>query len=309
MFIPYPYPIVCLIVIFTGLLGLIVGSFLNVCIHRLPRTYLSIAWPGSHCPQCGTFLHWYDNIPVLSWLSLGGACRYCRGRIPIRYMLVEILTGLLFVFYTWYILIQPRPCFLSLSAETVILEWQRWLIAAIAWYIIGSMVVVTVVDYKYRIIPDQITYSGIFIAPFISAICPVLHPDIAVISNPHLAGLLASLFGIVVGGGTLYIVGLIGKLIFGKEAMGFGDVKLMAMVGGLLGWDDALIVFLLACLGGSVIGLIVMAITRDRYMPFGPYLALATLAILLWREEIYTIIFVKWSSFVARLFGLGMEWD
>lgn len=302
--ISYPYPIVVMIVVFTGLLGAVVGSFLNVCIHRLPRTYLSIAWPGSHCPQCGTFLHWYDNIPILSWLSLGGACRYCRGRIPVRYMLVEMLTAGLFIFYAWYTVIEPRPCFILSSSEMLIAEWQRWVIMAVALYLVGTMIVVTVIDYKYRIIPDQITYSGIFLAPLISALCPVLHPEIPAISNPHLSGLIASLFGVFVGGGSLYLIGVIGKLIFGKEAMGLGDVKFMAMVGGLLGWDDALLIFLLACLGGSVIGLVIFSITRDRYLPFGPYLALATLVTFLWRDEICNIIFVQWSSWVTSWLGL-----
>ncbi len=298
----YPDRLIWIILIFTGMFGAVVGSFLNVCIHRLPRTYLSIVRPGSHCPQCGTFLKWYDNIPIFSWLSLGGACRYCRIRIPIRYMLVEMLTAALFIVYAYFIVIAPLPSFGELP------KTSAWFALVVAWYLIGNMIAITFIDMAYRIIPDSITYTGIMLAPIVSLLCPVLHPEMHTISNPYLQGFISSILGIVIGGGSLYIVGVIGKLIFRKEAMGLGDVKMMAMVGGFLGWDDAIIIFLLACLFGTLIGIIILLITRDRYTPFGPYLAAATLTTLLFREEILEFALVVWPSYLCRWFGLGFDW-
>ena len=289
----YPEPIIILFTIFAGLFGAVIGSFLNVCIHRLPRGYLSISYPGSHCTQCGTFLKWYDNIPILSWCMLGGACRSCRNIISFRYVLVEMVTSLLFILYTRLIVLTPMAHFGSL------LPTERWFVLLVALYMIAIMIIITFIDISYRIIPDSITYSGIMIAPFISAICPVLHPHTVMIAEPHLAGLVLSLLGILVGGGSLYIVGIIGKMIFRKDAMGFGDVKMMALVGGFLGWDSALIIFLLACLIGTVLGLISMLITKDRYTAFGPYLAAATLLTILFKKQILYIAFTAWPNFVA----------
>ncbi len=301
---PYPPELVALIIIFTAMFGAVVGSFLNVCIHRLPRTYLSIAWPGSHCPQCGTFLHWYDNIPIFSWITLGGACRYCKGRISGRYVFVEALTSVLFVLAAYWIILTPVKSFHAF------LGWERWFALVVAWYLIANMIIITFIDMAYRIIPDSLNYTGIMLAPFVSVICPLFHPEIPVIENPHLAGLLSSILGIIVGGGILYVVGVIGKIIFRKEAMGLGDVKMMAMVGGFLGWKNAILIFLFACIIGTVFGIISLIITKDRYTPFGPHLAIGTLAVLMWHDELLHFALVVWPKYIYQVLGLPIPmWD
>ncbi len=293
----YPDVLVHLFTVFAGLFGAVVGSFLNVCIYRLPRGYVSIVFPGSHCTQCGTMLRWYDNIPVLSWISLGGACRYCRTIIRSRYLLVEILTASLFIFYVRKIALVPLPYFASLTLT------QQCFALFVAIYLVSLMVIITFIDIDYRIIPDCITYPGIVLAPFLSAICPVFHPQIEAISDPHLSGLISALLGILVGGGSLYFVGVLGKVIFRKEAMGLGDVKMMALVGGFIGWDSALIIFLLACILGTFIGIFSLLITKDHYIPFGPYLAAGTLVTLLFKQDIINLGFHVWPEIVARWIG------
>lgn len=295
----YPEPVVLLITFFITALGAIIGSFLNVCIYRLPRGYVSIAYPPSHCPHCGTWLHWFDNIPILSWLTLAGACRYCRSPIRFRYVLVESLTAFLFFCCARFIVIDPVASFVSLN------EQERWLALGISLYLVADLMVITFIDMDYRIIPDGLTYPGIIIAPIFSAIFPVFHNATSVITEPHLLGFLSSVLGIVVGGGSLYVVGVIGKIIFHKDAMGFGDVKMMAMVGGLLGWDAALLAFLLACVGGTVIGIGWMLITKDHYIPFGPYLAVGTVVVLFYHHETVHFIFTVWPQLISRLMGIN----
>ena len=296
----YPPPLDWLFTITAGILGAMVGSFLNVCIHRLPCGHLSIVTPRSHCPNCGKTIAWYDNIPLLSWLLLAGACRHCRNPISPRYLLVELLTAALFVIYTRWIILAPLPHFMVLP------PFQRWLVLIIAFFIIGHMIIITFIDIAYRIIPDGLTYPGIILAPIISACCPIFHPEIPLIANPHLAGAIAALVGILVGGGSLYIVGVIGKLVFRKDAMGFGDVKMMAMVGGLLGWDSALIIFFVACIIGTFLGIFLLLVTRDRYTPFGPYLAIGTLLTFLVKPKILYLCFTLWPQSIARWLHLPL---
>ena len=127
---------------------------------------------------------------------------------------------------------------------------------------------------------------------------------VSLVLNTYLSYFCASLFGILVGGGSLYLVGVIGKFLFKKEAMGLGDVKLMALVGGWIGWEAALLIFLLACLLGTVIGIINLIVTKDHYIPFGPYLALGTLITLLYKQEIIHILLYKWPEFISQCMGM-----
>lgn len=294
----YPEPILFLFTLFSALFGVVVGSFLNVCIHRLPRGYVSIVFPASHCTQCGTLLKWYDNIPIFSWLSLGGACRYCKTSISFRYLVVEALTGCLFVLYTRAIVLSPIAPFASFPVE------QQMFALAVSLYLVCVMIIITFIDIAYRIIPDSLTYGGILASPFISAVCPVLHPALPGLHDPHLSGFVSAILGMLVGAGSLYCIGIVGKVIFRKEAMGFGDVKLMALVGGFLGWDAVLLIFLIACLLGTVFGLVSLLVTKDHYIPFGPYLAIGTLVVLLAKAKILYLCTESWPQFVAR--GLGM---
>ena len=285
-----------LILITAGIMGAMIGSFLNVCIYRLPQEHLSIVTPRSHCPNCGKLVYWYDNFPIISWLCLGGACRHCRFKISIRYTLVEIITALLFIIFTLEILISPREVSIFGAMDIT----QRSVALGISFYFIGVMVVTTFIDIDYRIIPDSLTYPGIILAPIISTLFPYFHQPIPLIPNIHFAGFISSILGVLIGGGSLYFIGVFGKLIFRKEAMGFGDVKLMAMVGGFLGWDAALLIFFFACLSGTVFGICSLVITKDHYLPFGPYLAAGTLVVMLYKAALLLFLFDTWPAILSE---------
>jgi leader peptidase (prepilin peptidase)/N-methyltransferase len=296
--------------VFSGLLGLVVGSFLNVCIFRLPRNCMSIVKPRSRCPKCLTRIAWYDNLPVLSWAALGGKCRHCRNPISIRYTLVELLTGALFLYAGWRAIYG--------TAGPVAPRAERF--ALDAWFV-SAMIVCTFVDLEFRIIPDEVSLSGIVIGLAAMAAFPSLcGQDVVVLAReghgvtpkwvyqlnpnfalpwapkePHLAGLAGAAAGMLLGGGAVYAVGVLGKIVFRRrvkaageeEAMGFGDVKLMAMMGAVLGWRGVLLTFLIGCLWGAVFGLGRFAVKRRLgYVPFGPFLAVGALTILFFPEQV-----------------------
>ena len=231
------------------LFGLCVGSFLNVVIYRLPEE-ISVVQPRSFCPSCKHGIAWYDNVPVVSWLVLGGHCRHCHKTISPRYALVELLTAALFVgFYLW-------------------LGWSAHLL--VLWTLTACLVASTFIDFDYRIIPDEITLPGMVLGLVVSALVPAIHG----VASPWL-GLRQSILGILVGGGSLYLTGLLGNAIFRKESMGGGDVKLLAMAGSVLGWKLVLLAFFLAPLLALLPGLIVLFTTKSHEIPYGPFLSLA----------------------------------
>ncbi len=224
------------------LFGIMFGSFLNVVIYRLPLEK-SIVKPPSSCPRCGSRIKVYDNIPILSYLLLGGKCRACKAKIPIRYPAVEFLAGALSVFAIYHFGLNLK------GIETLILS-----LAFIAIFFI---------DLDHTIIPDLITLPGIVIG-FAVSFAPgaFVHWD-------------QSLIGLLVGGGSFYLVGMIGRFAFKKEALGLGDVKFAAMLGAFVGWQNLLLTLVLASFFGSVIGIIVMLMQgkgRKSYIPFGPFL-------------------------------------
>jgi leader peptidase (prepilin peptidase)/N-methyltransferase len=223
------------------LAGLIVGSFLNVCIHRIPAEE-SIVFPGSHCPGCGHAIRWYDNIPVLSYAALGGRCRDCRQSIPIRYPVVELLTGALFA-AIWAHGFEPR-------------------VAALYTLLGAAYVAITFIDIDHKIIPDVISIPSLWIAPAVALVVGQIT-------------LRDSLIGIAVGGGFLWAIAAGYELIRKQEGMGFGDVKLLAMVGGYQGWEAALFALVIGSVIGTVVGLGLMIARRGRLdmeIPFGPFL-------------------------------------
>jgi leader peptidase (prepilin peptidase)/N-methyltransferase len=278
--------------VFSGILGLLIGSFLNVCIFRLPRHCMSIVKPRSRCPKCLNWIAWYDNLPVVSWLALGGKCRHCRNPISVRYALVELLTGGLFLYAGW------RAIYASPHLSPA---GQAARFAVDAWFV-SAMVICTFVDLDFRIIPDEISLSGILIGLAASAAFPaVLHPDGLsdlpragpTVSNFLIHGWFASLsasaVGAVVGAGVVYAVGVMGKILFRKRveaagedtAMGLGDVKFMAMAGAVLGWQGVLYTLLIACLGGAFFGVGKLLVTRKMgFVAFGPFLAGGALTML-----------------------------
>jgi leader peptidase (prepilin peptidase)/N-methyltransferase len=225
-------------------LGLAVGSFLNVCIHRLPRGG-SIAWPGSHCPACQHPLAWYDNIPVLSYLWLRGRCRYCGARISPRYPMVEAVTGLLFLGLT---LIYPPGLLLATRI------------------VFGcALIVLFAIDLDHHILPNVITLPGILAGFALSFFGP--------------PGWQSSLLGIVLGGGIPYAIAWTYEKVRGHEGLGMGDVKMLAMIGAFLGWPLMLLSLVLASFTGSLVGAGFIAAGKGaRYaLPFGTFLAVGAL--------------------------------
>ncbi len=285
-------------IVSAGLFGLVVGSFLNVCIYRMPRECMSLVRPGSRCVRCRRPVRWYDNVPVFSWLWLRGKCRHCRIPISARYPLVELLTGGLFA-YTAYT--QVARLDLWAGAE------ERIILFVVHAYLVANLVVSTFIDFDHKIIPDEITLAGTLLAPLASAAFPFLHgPELTeAIPNPHLASLAAGMVGMCIGGGIVYAFGVLGQLVFRKEAMGLGDVKLMAMIGGFLGWKAVILVFLFACVVGSLFGLLILIRTGNRYVAFGPYLSLGAIVMIFFAQPVMHFVLVTWPGMVSGPGGGG----
>jgi leader peptidase (prepilin peptidase)/N-methyltransferase len=238
-----------------GTFGALVGSFLNVCIFRLPRSE-SIVWPGSHCSSCSHPIEFYDNIPLLSYLWLGGRCRACRKGISIRYPLVEVANALGYLTILWYF-------------------GPTWT-AALYALLFSALVVVTGTDLTHKMIPNVITLPGIAIG-LIGAVT-VLPVD-----------WMNSVLGLTVGGGLLWLLAWLSPYLFGKEGMGGGDIKLLAMIGAFLGWKPALLTIMIGSLTGSIIGVSLIAlhiIKRDDYIPFGPFIVLGALLSLFFAQPL-----------------------
>ncbi len=241
--------------------GAIVGSFLNVCIFRIPLKR-SIVYPGSHCFSCHKPIAWYDNVPLLSFFILKGRCRHCHVRLSWQYPIVEYLSALLFVvFYLSF----------GLSVKGVIT-----LGFSLALLVQGA------VDFKRQIIPDVITLPGILLGLLLSALIPALQRQ-----SSWEWGFLYSFCGVLLGGGILYSIGTAAGFFLKKEAMGGGDVKLLAMIGAFLGWQGVTWTLFLASLVGSVAGVYMRAKHHRERIPFGPYLALAAVLYLFFGERFF----------------------
>jgi leader peptidase (prepilin peptidase) / N-methyltransferase len=244
-----------MIPIFAFLFGSLVGSFLNVCIHRLPREE-SIVFPSSHCPACQAPIRPWDNIPILSFLLLRGRCRACGHPIAWRYPLVEGLTALLFAATVSRFGVTP--------------------LAATLLVFVAALMVITFIDLDHQIIPNIITLPGIPLGLLASL----------VVGGPSL---LDRIIGTLAGAGFLYLVLLYGGAVYGQDAMGEGDLNLIAMVGAFLGWRGVVITILIGCLSGSAIGLALIGLGRLRrreHIPFGPFLALGAIAALFFGDRL-----------------------
>jgi len=262
---------------FATLFGACVGSFLNVCIYRIPRDESVIA-PRSHCPHCNTLIPWYLNIPVLSWLCLRGRCAACKGPIAFRYTLVELLTGMLFlaVFMKWA---APAALHMPPIAQPLMIP--------VYWLFLAGLVLGTFVDFEHFIIPDSVTIGGMAAGPLLSALVPALHGQ-----GLWWQGLRSSGIGLLAGFGLLYAVGWIGTRAFKKEAMGFGDVKLLGAIGAFLGWKAVLFTIFASSLLGSVAGLLLIAfggVKMQSRIPFGPYISMGATVWLFWGEKILAL--------------------
>lgn len=233
--------------VIAGLVGLLIGSFLNVVAHRLPRD-MSIVSPPSHCPSCGAAVGARDNVPVLSWILLGGRCRSCKTRISIRYPAIELANGLLWVFAYW-------------RAPT----WGDFLSGAL---LCSAGLALLAIDAEFQILPDVITLPGIVVGLALSFF--------SVRRTPAGAAL-----GAAIGAGGLYLLAFVYEKIAKQEGMGLGDVKMLGMIGAFLGPAGVLLTVFLASLSGSVIG--VALILRKggggkTRLPFGVFLALGSMA-------------------------------
>jgi leader peptidase (prepilin peptidase) / N-methyltransferase len=266
--------------------GLVIGSFLNVCIVRLPRGR-SIANPPSHCPGCRAPIRFYDNIPIISFLLLRGKCRSCGEPISWRYPLVELMNGLL---YAWIVRVFP-------------LGGEAFLIMAFC----SSLIVITFIDLDHQIIPDVITLPGMLLgltlAPFF--MYPLADPlpfhlgSLVPHAGPYLTGFLNSCIGLLLGGAPLFSIGWIWEKLRHVEAMGGGDVKLMGMVGSFLGWKGALLTIMLGAVGGSLVGILLITVKRhkmEKVIPFGPFLAAGALMAVFYGSDI-----ISWYLGLIRL--------
>jgi leader peptidase (prepilin peptidase)/N-methyltransferase len=239
--------------ILAAVLGVCVGSFLNVCIYRLPLGQ-SLASPPSRCPSCGRGLRWYHNVPIVSWIMLRGRCAHCQAPISIQYPVIELVTALIWVLIVWMTPI-------------------GWLLAS-RLVLATALIVLFTIDLEHQLLPNRITLPGILAGFAFSFVAP--------------PGPVDSLLGIVLGGGVLYGIAAAYYLVRKEEGMGMGDVKMLAMVGAFLGWKAVLLTLVLSSFAGAVIGMAMMALHRGtlRYaLPFGTFLAVGTLIAMLFGER------------------------
>ncbi len=240
--------------------GLVIGSFLNVCIYRMPRSE-SLVFPGSRCVSCKKPIPWYDNIPLISYVLLRGKCRSCKAKFSPRYFFVELISAVSFLIL-----------FVNFKFNDIF--WIYSLLAA-------SLIVITFIDLEFQLIPDSISIVGIFVGIILSVIFPRLQGAFT-----WQIGFLNSILGAIAGGGLIYLTGVLGQLAFKKESMGGGDVKLMAMLGAFLGWKMAILIFFLAPFFGAPIGIYVKFVKKEDIIPYGPYISLAGFVAMIWGHKI-----------------------
>lgn len=259
--------------------GSTIGSFLNVCIHRMPSG-ASVVWPSSHCPKCKKRIPAYDNIPFISYLLLGGKCRNCKSRIPLRYPIVELLTALLFV-----------ALFNRFG-----LSYNFFVYVVF----ISSLIIASFIDIGHRIIPDEISVGGLILGFILSSVNGIHLKPLGF----EFAPMIHSFLGIIVGGGVIYLTGALFDLVYFKllkrppiqgetESMGGGDVKFLAMIGAYLGWQKALLIFFIAPFFALSFGIINLVRKKDHTVAYGPFLAAAAAVSLFWADKIIRFLLTR----------------
>jgi len=259
--------------------GMCVGSFLNVCIYRIPKRK-SIVFPASHCPKCKTPIKWYHNIPVLSYLFLKGRCAFCGKKISVCYPLVETISAI----------------FALMCFNKFFVGQGDLALAFIFYAFLCALIVITGIDLKYFIIPDIISISGIIMGIIFSFIFPQIHH-----TANHLHALWLSVLSCLIASGTLFLIAVIGSVIFKKEAMGLGDVKLVGLFGAFLGYKYALLSIFLSSIIGSIFGIGMILFGKAKLqtrIPFGPYLAAGAFLSLFYGD-----ILIDWY---IRLLTMGL---
>ena len=342
--IPFGWPL-WIVLIFLFLYGAVLGSFLNVCIFRIPQkdglwdSLKGLGSPPSYCPGCKNHISPIDNIPVIGWLKLGGRCFYCDMRISPRYPLIEFFNGLLFVFVYWLEIPSDYGAKIGDGGLFTILGPQGfagsfWLSpsAVLHWryvyhmVLLEALIVATFIDIDLRIIPDGSTLPAMAVGVLAALTIGQVHlvplwfqePSLArstglilpdwlngllnqpantgrfyvpswITAHPHWHGLLVSLTGLAVGGGIVWAVRLIGFWVLRQEAMGFGDVVLMACIGAFFGWQPTVVVFFIAPVCAILVVVCCWLFWRDREIPYGPYLSLGALIVIVGWEKIWPI--------------------
>lgn len=246
------------------ILGAIVGSFLNVCILRLPKEE-SIITPGSHCPHCKNPIKFYDNIPLISYIVLKGRCRRCNGPISFQYPLIEGIT--------------------AISSLLLFLRYGFSVSYLVYFSFLAALIVITVIDLYHQIIPDIISIPGVGVGLLTS----LINPENTFIN---------SLIGMLLGGGSLFFVATLYQWLFKREGMGGGDVKLLAMIGAFLGWKAVILTILFSSFIGSIVGIIIMALKGKDFkyaIPFGPFLSLGATLSLFYGESL-----INWYLYLNR---------
>lgn len=244
--------------IMVAIIGITIGSFLNVCIYRIPNGE-SIAFPGSHCGNCNQDLKALDLVPILSYLILKGQCRYCKQKISLQYPLIELTNGILYLLIYYYF---------GLS------------IMAVAYAILFSLLLtITIIDYGTMRIPNPLIIFGLTVGIIYLIILTVVSKDIRILRN----GVLGMLAGVSIIGAIM----LFSLLIFKKEGMGMGDLKLLGMIGLFTGTQYTLYTIFIAVILGGIYGAIVMLKKKQQIFPFGPFLSLGAMIAILWGDELW----------------------
>ncbi|MES0371214.1 MAG: prepilin peptidase [Mariprofundaceae bacterium] len=241
------------LILSAGIFGLIFGSFANVCVHRIPLR-ISVVSPGSRCPSCETAIAWYDNIPLLSWLLLGGKCRHCKAAISFRYPLLELFMGLSWAALAWHF---------GFSVELL----QALFLVSLLW-------VLTLIDLETGLLPNVLTFPGI---------------GIGLIFAYWLGYVQDAVIGAVIGYGAFWLIARIFLLITGREGMGYGDFKLLAMLGAFMGWQALPFIIFASSFVGAILGSVLLLVAKKHMraeIPFGPYLAVAGMVWFIWGTDI-----------------------
>ncbi|OED35605.1 hypothetical protein AB834_04575 [PVC group bacterium (ex Bugula neritina AB1)] len=273
-----------------GALGLCLGSLLNVYIYRTvlnekTGSKESVLFPKrSYCPKCKKTIKAFDNIPVLSYLWLKGKCRFCKDKISLKYISIEILTSSFFLFLYQHFYIGGRG-------------FSDFFIALFLTYL---LIAIFFIDIEVMIIPNLLSLGGLCVALVLSPCFPSWHNTLGEVTflGEALEGFKSAIYGMIMGGGVIYIIGTLGSLAFKKEAMGGGDLKMMAMVGAFLGWKSIGFILFFSSFLGTIFSLLLIRLKSKKIsdeIPFGPYLALGSFLMLCFRYDIYDL-FSKWMS-------------